>query len=175
MPGDELRMAFVLASQTPSSRAEESGSRPLSVKHRSDEVRSAGAWRHRHLEREWFAHTDGHMLDIMMSRSARKHAEGGRREGEVTARNSIGTIMSLPRRTGQIAPQFGRSRTALPTGHWYSKRWSGVTYYARIAGEVRWLWPGIWPARGPSRTSARLGYCIFLGKRDRSHPAGACH
>ena len=72
MPGDELRMAFVLASQTPSSRAEESGSRPPSVKHRSDEVRGAGAWRHRHLEREWFAHTDGRILDIMMSRSARR-------------------------------------------------------------------------------------------------------
>jgi len=72
MPGDELRMAFVLASQTPSSRAEESGSRPPSVKHRSDEVRGAEAWRHRHLEREWFAHTDGRILDIMMSRSARR-------------------------------------------------------------------------------------------------------
>src|SRR5215469_8878712 len=72
MPGDELRMAFVLASQTPSSRAEESGSRPPSVKHRSDEVRGAEAWRHRHLEREWFAHTDGRILDIIMSRSARR-------------------------------------------------------------------------------------------------------
>src|SRR5215469_11722399 len=72
MPGDELRMAFVLAAQTPSSRAEESGSRPPSVKHRSDEVRGAEAWRHRHLEREWFAHTDGRILDIMMSRSARR-------------------------------------------------------------------------------------------------------
>src|SRR5215469_15165345 len=72
MPGDELRMAFVLAAQTPSSRAGESGSRPPSVKHRSDEVRGAEAWRHRHLEREWFAHTDGRILDIMMSRSARR-------------------------------------------------------------------------------------------------------
>src|SRR5215469_8464641 len=85
MPGDELRMAFVLASQTPSSRAEESGSRPPSVKHRSDEVRGAGAWRHRHLEREWFAHTDGHMLDIMMSRSARRtRRRRGHRGGTVT-------------------------------------------------------------------------------------------
>ena len=72
MPGDELRMAFVLASQTPSSRAEESGSRPPSMKHRSDEVRGAGAWRHRHLEKVWFAHTDARMPDIMMSRSARR-------------------------------------------------------------------------------------------------------
>src|SRR5215468_8671035 len=68
MPGGELRMAFVLASQTPSSRAEESGSPSPSVKHRSDEVRGAGALRHRHLERVWFAHTDDPILDIMMSR-----------------------------------------------------------------------------------------------------------
>src|SRR5215469_2836376 len=100
MPGDELRMAFVLAAQTPSSRAGESGSRPPSVKHRSDEVRGAEAWRHRHLEREWFAHTDGRMLDIMMSRSARRTRR--RRSSRWDNR----TIMSLPRRTGQIAPQF---------------------------------------------------------------------
>jgi hypothetical protein len=67
MPEGELRMAFVLASETPSRRAEESGSRSLSVKHRSDEVRGAEALRHRHLERVWFAHIDDPILNIMMS------------------------------------------------------------------------------------------------------------
>ena len=82
MPGDELRMAFVLASQTSSSRAEESGSRSPSVKHRSAEVRGAGALRHRHLERVWFAHIDDPILNIMVSRSvAENTAKGGVIEG----------------------------------------------------------------------------------------------
>src|SRR5215469_2571314 len=169
MPGDELRMAFVLASQTPSSRAEESGSRPPSVKHRSDEVRGAEAWRHRHLEREWFAHTDGRILDNMMSRSARRT----RRRGSSRWDNWHNHVFA--KTNGANCPAV-RPELLYP-GHWYSRRWvkRSVTCYARIAGEVRLLWPGIWPARGLSRTLARLGYCIFLGKRDRSHRAGACH
>src|SRR5215469_14375296 len=168
IPGDELRMAFVLASQTPSTRAEESGSRPPSVKHRSDEVRGAGAWRHRHLERVWFAHTDGRILDIMMSRSAentpKEVIDVGQSAQSCLCQDERG---KLPR-SSEGPELLYLQATGTPgdgSGH----------CYVRIAGEVRWLWPGIWPARGPSRTSARLGYCIFLGKRDRSHPAGACH
>ena len=170
MPGDELRMAFVLASQTPSSRAEESGSRPPSMKHRSDEVRGAGAWRHRHLEKVWFAHTDARMPDIMMSRSARRtrrrrSSRWDNWHNHVFAKTNGANCPAVRK-----VPNCSTYRLTGTPGDG-----SGVTCYARIAGEVRWLWPGIWPARGPSRTSARLGYCIFLGKRDRSHPAGACH
>jgi hypothetical protein len=67
MAGGERRTAFVLASRTPSGPGGESDSRPPSAKRRTDGARGAAAWRHRHQEREWFAHIDDRILDIMMS------------------------------------------------------------------------------------------------------------
>ena len=69
MAGGEPRTAFVLASRTPSGPGGESDSRPPSAKRRTDGARGAAAWRHRHQEREWFAHIDDRIVDIMMSRA----------------------------------------------------------------------------------------------------------
>ena len=69
MAEGELRTAFVLASRTPSGPGGESDSRPPSARRRTDGARGAAAWRHRHQEREWFAHIDDRILDIMMSRA----------------------------------------------------------------------------------------------------------
>ena len=121
MPGDELRMAFVLASQTPSSRAEESGSRPPSMKHRSDEVRGAGAWRHRHLEREWFAHTDGRMLDIMMSRSARRTPENTPKEVIELGQSAQSCLCQDER--GKLPRSPEGPELLYLQAHWYSRRW----------------------------------------------------
>src|SRR6516165_8055683 len=43
-----------------------------------------------------------------------------------------------------------------------------------IAGQVQWLWPDIWPAPAPSRTSVHPACCIFQGTRDRWRPADGC-
>ena len=113
MAGGELRTAFVLASRTPSGPGGESDSRPPSAKRQTDGARGAAAWRHRHQEREWFAHIDDHVLDIMMS-SAQTCVQRFRNEGELSLSSKqllteFQALFSI-RGTRRIAPFSTRMR-----------------------------------------------------------------